>query len=66
MKIKPNCVEELASIGIKQKDARKIQDQPCEPTGRKGSDWTQVEFDGALLGLKEPFVFCVPNSTLEL
>lgn len=65
MKIKPNRIGALMSMGIGRKNAKAITGQPCSLTGRTGQGWAQVEFNGKLLGRAVPFVFCVPETTIQ-
>lgn len=65
LRVKSDCVDDLCGIGISREHAVAITGQPCKSTGRRGINWTQVEFSGALIGWNEPFVFCVPNGVLD-
>jgi hypothetical protein len=66
MRIKTGMSELLRAVGISEKHAQAIEGQQCERVRSVvEGKITQVEFDGRLIGWKEPFVFCVPNAVLE-
>ena len=65
IKIGKRNLNRLLSVGITPRYAKAILGHPCKPTGRKTEMTTQVEFDGKLIGRREPFVFSVPHLALE-